>query len=387
MSRSGVRALDARPTLRHDGPARRSPIHANRPAPAKPAAEDDPRHALVRARDGRADGTFVYAVRTTGVFCRPSCPSRPAKPENIAFYDDAQAARRAGYRACLRCRPEDLSRDEHEARLVAQVCRALEASDELPTLASLAEIVGIGTAQLQRVFRRVTGLTPHAYAQEMRGQRVRSELAAGSAVTAAFHRAGYGSSGRFYEQADAVLGMTPTSRRQQGAGLDIEVAVGTSSLGHVLVAWTTRGICAVALGDDGQALRTALAKDFARARIREADSDGAAILADVLRLVEQPGSSPQLPLDLQGTLLQMQVWQALRKVPPGSTITYTELAKRVGRPDAVRAVASACARNRVALLVPCHRVVRGDGSLAGYHWGVERKRALLAREEEPLSSP
>lgn len=329
----------------------------------------------------------MYAVRTTGVFCRPSCPSRAAKPENIEFHDDARAARRAGYRACLRCRPEAASREEREARLVAEACRALEAAEEIPPVASLAGRLGVGMARLQRVFRRVTGLTPHAYAQEMRGQRVRSELAAGSAVTAAFHRAGYGSSGRFYEQADAVLGMTPTSRRQQGAGLDVEVAVGTSSLGHVLVAWTTRGICAVALGDDGHALRTALARDFARARIREADSDGAALLADVLRLVEQPGSSAKLPLDLQGTLLQMQVWQALRKVPPGSTITYTELAKRVGRPDAVRAVASACARNRVALLVPCHRVVRGDGSLAGYRWGVERKRELLEREAKPSASP
>lgn len=256
-----------------------------------------------------------------------------------------------------------------------------------PTLATLADDVGLGVGPLQRVFRRVTGLTPAAYGREARARRVRDALAEGGTVTSALHEAGYGSAGRFYEEADTILGMTPTRRRQGGKDVEIEVTMGTSSLGHVLVAWTSRGICTLALGDDPHVLRAALGQDFGQARIRDADADGAALLAEVLRLIEARGPSPDLPLDLRGTVFQMQVWQALRKIPSGTTVTYAELARRLGRPQAVRAVASACARNRIALLVPCHRVVRGDGSLAGYRWGLERKRTLIAREAGSRALP
>jgi len=366
---------------------RRLVICRNAPSSVEPVAGEDPRHALVRSRAREADGTFVYAVRTTGVFCRPSCPSRAARTENVEFFDDPAAARRAGYRACLRCRPESAPRETGDAALVARICRRLDEAEPTPTLATLADEVGLGVSALQRAFRRVTGLTPAAYAREARARRVRDALTDGRTVTAAMHAAGYGSSGRFYEEADTILGMTPTRRRQGGKGVEIEVTIGSSGLGRVLVAWTTRGICALALGDDEAALRSALDKDFGLARIRNADVDGAALLAEVLRLVEGRRASRELPLDLRGTVFQMQVWQALRKIPPGTTVTYAELARRIGRPEAVRAVASACARNHIALLVPCHRVVRSDGSLADYRWGLERKKALLARESGPRAAP
>ncbi len=341
----------------------------------------DPRYAAVRARDPAADGRFVFSIRTTGVFCRPSCASRPARPENIEFHDSAAAAKAAGFRACRRCRPEEPSPVAAHADTVADLCRFIAVAETAPTLAELAARAGLSPHHLHRVFRRLTGLTPRDYAAAQQAQRVRSALAEPAvSVTDAIHAAGYGSSSRFYERSDAVLGMTPTRFRHHGADTRVRFAVGRCSLGAILVAQTERGICAIALGDDPDLLVRALQDQFANAELIGADTAFEQRVAQVIAFVEAPGIGLDLPLDLRGTAFQQRVWQALRRIPPGRTASYTEIAACIGAPAAVRAVAGACAANPVAVAVPCHRVVRRDGALSGYRWGVERKRALLQRE-------
>jgi AraC family transcriptional regulator of adaptative response/methylated-DNA-[protein]-cysteine methyltransferase len=344
------------------------------------APEQDPRWLAVLARDARADGRFVYSVRTTGVYCRPSCAARTPRRENVAFHATAAAAERAGFRACKRCRPTQAPLAERHAALVAELCRRIEAADETPTLAVLAEHAGLSRYHVHRLFKSVTGLTPRAYAAAQRARRARDELARRATVTEAIHGAGYGSSGRFYEEADDVLGMTPTQYRAGGEGQEIRFAVGECSLGSILVAATARGVCAILLGDDPQALVHDLERRFAKARLRGADAGFEALVAKVVGLVEDPRLGVELPLDLQGTAFQQRVWQALRRIPAGSTTSYAELARGLGKPTATRAVAQACAANPVAVAIPCHRVVRTDGDVSGYRWGVERKRALLAKE-------
>lgn len=340
----------------------------------------DPRWAAVVARDARADGSFFYSVKTTGVYCRPSCAARPARPENVAFHASAADAERAGFRPCRRCKPDQAAPAQRQAELVSRLCRHIEAAEQPPTLDELAQIAGLSPHHLHRVFKAVTGITPRAWAAAHRAGRLRSALGGSPSVTAAIYDAGYGSQGRFYEEADQVLGMTPGDWRAGGANTTIRFAVGQCTLGAILVAQSDRGICAISLGDDPDALVRELQDRFPQARFVGGDRTFEQLVARVVGLVEQPGRGLDLPLDLRGTAFQQRVWQALREIPPGRTVSYAQVAERIGAPTSSRAVAQACGANTVAIAIPCHRVVRRDGSLSGYRWGVERKRELLQRE-------
>jgi AraC family transcriptional regulator, regulatory protein of adaptative response / methylated-DNA-[protein]-cysteine methyltransferase len=339
--------------------------------------------AAVRARDASADGTFVYSVKTTGVYCRPSCAARPARPENIAFHDTPAAAERAGFRACKRCKPDQPPLAERQAAQIAELCRLIERSEQVPTLDELASHAGLSAFHVHRMFKAVTGVTPRAYAAAHRARRVRGELKSRGTVTEAIYGAGYNSSARFYEQSTALLGMTPSRYRAGGTDTEIRFAIGACTLGAILVAATGRGVCAILLGDDPEALAHDLERRFPRARLVGADPAFEQLVAQVVGLVEQPRLGAKLPLDIRGTAFQQRVWKALSRIPAGKTASYAQVASRIGAPRAVRAVAQACAANALAVAIPCHRVVRTDGDLSGYRWGVERKRALLDREARP----
>ena len=347
---------------------------------ARATREEDARWRALRARDASADGTFYYAVRTTGVYCRPSCAARPARPENVTFYGTAAEAERAGYRPCKRCKPREPPLAERRAQVVAATCRLIDSSEEPPSLEELAAHAGVSPFHLHRLFKAATGLTPKAYAAARNVERVKRELHAGGSVTQAIYGAGFGSTGRFYEQAKRRLGMTPTAFRAGGEDQEIRFAVGASSLGPLLVAATRHGVCAVLFGKSRAALAEELAARFPRARLVQADAAFEATVAAVVHLVERPREAAELPLDIRGTAFQERVWRALTEIAPGQTVTYGELARTIGAPTAARAVARACATNHLAVVVPCHRVVSSDGSLAGYRWGIARKKALLARE-------
>ncbi|WP_374480093.1 bifunctional DNA-binding transcriptional regulator/O6-methylguanine-DNA methyltransferase Ada [Zoogloea sp.] len=343
----------------------------------------DPRWAAVLARDPTADGRFFYSVKSTGVYCRPSCGSRRPRPENVAFHASAADAEAAGFRPCRRCRPDLPPLAERQGRLIAELCRFIESADHVPNLDELARQAQLSPFHLQRLFKARTGLTPRAYAAALRARRLRDGLAASPSVSAAQYDAGYASSGRFYADTDAALGMTPSQYRAGGANTEIRFAIGQSALGALLVAASPHGVCAISLGDDADALARELQDRFPHAKLVGDDPDFAALVAQVAGLVESPAQGLDLPLDLRGTAFQLRVWHALREIPAGSRLSYTELAHRLGLPRAVRAVAGACAANTLAVAVPCHRVVRNDGGLAGYRWGVERKQALLEREARP----
>jgi AraC family transcriptional regulator of adaptative response/methylated-DNA-[protein]-cysteine methyltransferase len=341
---------------------------------------EDRRWAAVVARDGAADGDFLYSVRTTGVYCRPSCAARRARRENVAFHESAADAEAAGYRPCRRCRPNEAPLAERNAGLVAAACRRIEAAEEVPTLTELAAAAGLSAHHFHRLFRAVTGVTPRAYAAASRDRRMREELAAEAPVTAAIYEAGFGSSSRFYARADQVLGMAPKRYRRRGETEQIRFAVGECSLGAILVAATDRGVCAILLGEDPEQLVHQLQDRFSRAELVGGDAGFEALVAKVVGFVERPGIGLDLPLDVRGTAFQQRVWQALGEIRAGETASYAEIAARIGAPKAVRAVAQACAANTLAVAIPCHRVVRTDGALSGYAWGVERKRLLLGRE-------
>ncbi len=341
---------------------------------------DARRWAALSARDAAADGTFVYSVRTTGVFCRPSCPSRRARRENVQFHADAAAARAAGFRPCLRCRPESAGLDERRAVLIDRACRTIEAAEDEPDLDALARGAGLSRFHFHRLFKAELGVTPKAYAAAHRAARTAAALAEAPTVTAALYDGGFGSSGTFYAAAPARLGMTPTARRRGGPGERIRFALGQCSLGAILVAATERGIAAITLGDDPEALLTDLQDRFPAAELLGGDVDFEAVVARVVGFVEAPRQGLDLPLDIRGTAFQERVWQVLRSIPAGQTRSYAEVAERLGDRKAVRAVAGACAANAIAVAIPCHRVVRTGGGLSGYRWGVERKRALLERE-------
>ncbi|WP_420840747.1 bifunctional DNA-binding transcriptional regulator/O6-methylguanine-DNA methyltransferase Ada [Herbaspirillum robiniae] len=362
---------------------------SRRPArlPVPPAVAyvgDDARWAAVQQRDKAADGSFYYSVSSTGVYCRPSCAARPALRKNVAFHDSCAAAEAAGFRACKRCKPDQPPLEERQALAVEQACRLIAEADErgdgAPDLATLAEAVGISRYHFHRIFKQHTGLTPKAYADGRRAERMRSRLPGSASVTEAMYDAGFSSSGRFYEQSAGQLGMKPGAYRSGGGGERIRFAVAQCWLGELLVAATDKGICAVALGDDAEALVKELQDRFPKAELVGGDAGFEQTVAQVLGAIDDPGRGAELPLDVRGTAFQQRVWQALRGVPPGVTLSYSELAERVGSPAAVRAVASACANNNIALLIPCHRIVRLDGSPSGYRWGVERKQALLDKE-------
>lgn len=342
--------------------------------------ECDPRWAAVVARDRAADGQFFYSVRTTGVYCRPSCAARTANPENVEFHATASDAERRGFRPCKRCRPEQASLSEQHAAMIAALCRYIETADHVPTLDELAHRAGVGAYHLHRLFKAITGVTPKAYAAAHRAQRVRHALESSATVTDAIYDAGYNSNGRFYDEANRVLGMTPTRYRAGGEGANISFAVGECSLGSILVAQSDRGICAIFIGDDPDRLARELQDRFPNARLAGGDPVFEQRVAKVVGFVEAPGLGLDLPLDVRGTAFQQRVWQAMRAIPAGATMSYAELAERIGAPKSVRAVAGACAANMLAVAIPCHRVVRNDGTLSGYRWGVERKRALIARE-------
>jgi len=333
----------------------------------------------VRTRDASADGKFFCCVLSTGIYCYPSCPGRPMRPENVVFHPDRESAVRAGFRACKRCRSDLAPRAEREAALVAQACRTIEQAEEGVALEALAAEASVSAFHFHRLFRKITGVTPKAYAAAKRADRVLAGLGGSGSVTETIYDAGFSSSGRFYEAAPGMLGMTPTAWRNGAAGERISYAVGTCSLGLALVAATERGICAILLGDDAEALAEDLAERFPKAAISHSD-DFSAYLTQVIAKIDQPSSNLALPLDIRGTAFQRRVWQALQAIPAGETRSYGEVAAELGQPSAVRAVAGACAANKLAVAVPCHRVVARDGGLAGYRWGVGRKQALLARE-------
>jgi AraC family transcriptional regulator of adaptative response/methylated-DNA-[protein]-cysteine methyltransferase len=340
----------------------------------------DPRWADVAARNAKADGKFFYSVRTTGVYCRPSCAARLAKPENVAFHLTRADAERAGFRPCKRCRPDQPALAEQHASLVAEMCRIIESAEKEPSLDALARKAGMSAFHFHRVFKAVTGVTPKAYASAHRAKRVRNELRRSQTVTEAIFDAGFNSGGRFYETSRHLLGMTPTDYRAGGARAEIRFAVGECSLGSILVAKSQKGVCAILLGDDPDALVRDLQDRFPRATLIGGDEAFEKLVAKVVGFVEAPGKGLDLPLDVRGTAFQQSVWQALQKIPAGSTASYAEIARRIGAPHSVRAVAQACGANALAVAIPCHRVIRNDGALAGYRWGVERKRALLERE-------
>jgi AraC family transcriptional regulator of adaptative response/methylated-DNA-[protein]-cysteine methyltransferase len=344
------------------------------------ATMKDSRWRSVVVRDPEADGKFYYSVATTGVYCRPSCGARQPRPENVRFYKTREDAEKAGFRPCKRCRPDESPLPEQHAAKIADVCGVIENSEQAPALEQLAKHAGLSMYHFHRLFKAVTGVTPRQYAAEHRAKRMRNELRKSGTVTEAIYEAGYNSNGRFYEISNDMLGMTPTSYRSGGLRTEIRFAVGECSLGSILVAKSERGICAIFLGDDPDALTRQLQDRFPEANLIGGDAEFEQLVAKVIGFVEAPARGLDLPLEVRGTAFQQRVWQALRKIPAGSTATYSDIANLIGSPRSVRAVAQACGANPLAVAIPCHRVIRIDGALSGYRWGVERKRTLLDRE-------
>ena len=347
--------------------------------------EHDVRWAAIAARDTAMDGQFYYSVRTTGVYCRPSCGARMPKPENVQFHETCKQAEQAGFRPCKRCRPDRPALAQEHAAIISTACRFIEDSEITPSLEVLSARAGLSTWYFHRLFKAATGLTPKGYAAAHKSKQVRKSLAKGGSVTEAILDAGYGSNSRFYEKSNHMLGMTPTSYRAGGANTDIRFAVGECSLGSILVASSERGVCAILLGDDPDTLPHDLQDMFPKSSLIGGDNIYEELVARVVGFVETPTTDLDLPLDIRGTAFQHRVWQALCEIPPGATMSYTDIARKIGAPTAIRAVAGACATNRLAVAIPCHRVVRSDGNLSGYRWGVERKRALLKREKDRKS--
>ncbi|MBK6686555.1 MAG: bifunctional DNA-binding transcriptional regulator/O6-methylguanine-DNA methyltransferase Ada [Deltaproteobacteria bacterium] len=344
----------------------------------------DPRWVRLQRRDPSADGVFYFGVESTGVYCKPTCKSRAPKPENVHFFDSPAAAEAAGFRACRRCEPNVAPKQERQAQAVAELCRWIEEAEVPPKLAELAARVGWSVGYTQRTFLAITGLTPKAYAAARRVERAKVALSSQATVTEAIYAAGFLSSSRFYEGVADHLGMKPSEYRSGGKNLIIDYAIGPCRLGQVLVAATPRGVCAILLGDDQEPLKKELAERFPKAQRVPAPEARAALLAQVVALVDHPAAGSTLPLDIQGTAFQRRVWAVLQTLAPGQVTTYSELAARIGAPKAVRAVAGACGKNPVAVAVPCHRVIGGDGKLTGYRWGLARKQQLLELEGAKL---
>jgi AraC family transcriptional regulator of adaptative response/methylated-DNA-[protein]-cysteine methyltransferase len=341
------------------------------------AIDDEAAWEAVVRRDRRFDGRFVFAVSSTGIYCRPSCPSRRPRRENVRFFDATGAAAAGGYRACLRCRP-----DQEVVPLEQRVRLLLDAAgDGAVTLAALSAQLGVSPHHLQRTFKNAFGITPRQYLAGRRAERIKAHLRRGDDVTSALYEAGYGSSSRLYSQSNDRLGMTPGTYREGGAGMEIDFMTVSTHLGELLVATTVRGVCAVSLGESSESLESALRQELPRAAVtRSENPELAETVQRIVAQIEDGSPASQMPLDLHATAFQLRVWDTLRRIPYGETRSYSEVAAEIGSPAAVRAVASACARNRLALVIPCHRVIREDGHLGGYRWGVERKRSLLEKE-------
>ena len=333
-------------------------------------------------RDQNADGQFYFAVKTTGIFCRPTCPSRRPNRENVVFYDTPQAAEKAGFRSCKRCDPTGLTQSQRHAKVIASVCRAINEADELPSLEELAAVAHMSPFHFHRIFKQVTGLTPKAYAVAHRSDRVQKTLPKWDTVTEAIYEAGFNSNGRFYADSSKMLGMKPKEYKEGGAGTTIRFAIAESSLGPILVASSEKGVCAILMGDDPDLLAKDLQDRFPKAHLIGGDENYERLVAKVVGFIDAPKIGLDLPLDVRGTTFQRRVWKALMEIPIGKTATYSQIAERIGHPKAARAVAQACGANILAVAIPCHRVVRTDGSRSGYRWGVNRKQTLLHREEE-----
>ena len=352
-----------------------------------PPPDIDRRWQAIVERDKQFDGQFLYSVKTTGVYCRPSCGARLAKYENVQFHQTCEEAELAGFRACKRCKPKQNSQMENHLITVSNICRLIETSEHKLSLQEMASSAGLSPYHFHRLFKSITGLTPMAYATAHRAKRIRQELSNSSSVSQAIFDAGYNSTGRFYEESDALLGMTPTAYKAGGENTIIYFAIGDCFLGSILVAQSSKGVCAILMGDDPDELLRDLQDRFPRAELKGGDQEFEQVIAQVISYIEEPGQGFSLPLDIRGTSFQQRVWQELREIPPGQTRNYTDIGKNIGAPKAVRAVASACAANALAVVIPCHRVVRSDGSLSGYRWGVERKRTLIELEAEKVKNP
>ena len=344
--------------------------------------EQDPRWAAILARDSKADTLFVYGVKTTGVYCRPSSVSRLPRPENIEFFDTPAQAEAAGYRPSKRAAGDQTQRAAQDAQRVADACRHIEQAEIPPNLNTLATLAGLSPFHFHRIFKAVTGLTPKGYASAHRSQKVRNGLKAKQTVTDALYDAGFNSNSRFYESADQLLGMKPSDYKAGGTNSAILFAVGECSLGSILVAQSSRGVCAILLGDEPDQLVRDLQDQFPNADLVGADHNFEQLIAHVVGFIEAPALGLDLPLDLRGTAFQQRVWQALRDIPVGDTASYGQIAERIGAPKSFRAVAQACGANCLAVAIPCHRVVRSNGDLSGYRWGVERKQQLLDHERD-----
>jgi len=342
-------------------------------------ANDGARWQAFRSRDAAADGKFIVAVKTTGIYCRPVCPARAAKRENVEFFDSIAAARGAGYRACLRCKPDDISQRERVAKLITRACRRIERDESIPSVGALAADAKLSEGRFHRLFKQATGLSPRQYALAKRVEAFRARLRSGETVTTALYDAGFNSSSRAYE-ASRRLGAKPSDVVRGGEALTIRVGVARSSLGFVGVGMSARGLCALTFGDSVKAAHDAVQSHFPKARLLDAGGALDKELKRVVALVEKPRGGIDLPLDIRGTAFQECVWQALRRIPAGGTKTYGEIAKAIGKPTAQRAVAQACGANPIAVAIPCHRVVAAHGALGGYGYGIKRKQALLTKE-------
>lgn len=353
-----------------------------------PAAlvENDPRWRAIVTRDVSVQGQFVYGVRTTGIYCPPGSTARLPRPENVEFFATAEEAEAAGYRPSQRATAVQGRLSGQHATLVANACQHIAEAEYLPSLHHLAAQAGLSPWHFHRVFKNVTGLTPRGYAAAHRGQKIRQKLADNGSITEALYDAGFNSNSRFYETSDTLLGMTPTDYRKGGTHQEIRFAVGECSLGSILVAKSALGVCAILLGDDPQQMVRDLQDKFHSATLIGCDPAFEQWVATVVGFIEAPGIGLDLPLDVQGTAFQQRVWQALAQIPAGSTASYAEIAQRIGAPKSFRAVAQACGANWLAVAIPCHRVVRSDGALSGYRWGVERKQVLLEREAATQSA-
>lgn len=344
---------------------------------------DDPRWQAILQRSTEADGTFVYAIKTTGIYCRPTCPSRRPKPENTQIFNSPQQAEAAGFRPCLRCQPQQQETQlQRQTRIIEEACRLMRDASVPPDLKQLAAHAGFSTPHFHKLFRQVTGITPKDYIQSLRRERLEQQLSDHTvSVTEAIYNAGYNESSNFYVSKNRLPGMSASAHKKRGANITLHYATAPCSLGQVLVAATSKGISAILLGDDAASLLADLHKRFPKAEIKQAEKAFEATLMQCVEFIDHPQPQFTLPLDMHGTIFQQKIWQVLRRIPPGQTVSYAELARLAGKDGAARAVATACAANPVAVVVPCHRVVRNDGGLSGYRWGVERKRALLMKEQ------
>lgn len=342
-------------------------------------ASEAARWRAFATRDAKAEGHFIIAVKTTGIYCRPNCPARPPKRENIEFFDNIASARTAGYRACLRCKPDEPAQGVRIAAMITKACRRLEREETIPSVGVLARESGFSEGRFHRLFKQATGLSPKQYALAKRVEIFRDRLKRGEAVTAALYDSGFNSSSRAYE-ASRRLGAKPRDVKTGGAALVLQAGVARCSLGFVGIAMSERGLCALAFGDSAKAAREAVQSRFPKARLVEADDTLSGALMRVVALVEEPAGALDLPLDIRGTAFQERVWQALRKIPAGETRSYSAIARAIGEPTAQRAVAQACGANKIAVAIPCHRVVASDGGVGGYAFGVKRKKVLLAKE-------